>query len=116
MILLGPLIVNGYTVPFTEVQGKEGEYSIMLRRAMCWSVKEEDFEHIAELVANAVAVGLGLPCHPREAIVDDRFQAQIDRLHVVLRPVRAMCVGEISTEPDEDKPRLELVKQPKEQR
>lgn len=108
-ILFGPLIVNGYTVPLVTVMNCEEDADyvfLMLHNRMAYSVLRSEFWKTAELVAHAMAIGLGLPCHPRvedNGDHDEKLQPQIERLHVALRPTRAMMVGS-------DKPALHLVK------
>lgn len=103
--LIGPLIVDGWTVPMARVvEGDENTtVGILLDGRMCWMIEIENFDHIAKLVAASIAIGLGLPCAPQEGMEDNEsFMRQIASLHIGLRPCRAMQIG--------GKPELKVVK------
>jgi hypothetical protein len=110
-ILFGELIVNGYTVPLVSVMECDEDQAyvfLLFRGRLAYSVLRSEFWKTAEMVATAISLGLGLPCAPRaedNGDPDERLKDQIDRIHIAMRPIRAMMVGN-------DKPDLHLVKPP----
>ena len=100
--LLGVLVVDGYSVPLVSVRPGDNvtgpDYVFLtIDERMAWAVRKTDFEHVAELVANAMALGLGLPCHPKAGQVDESFQRQLENLHAALRPVKTTELTTIPT-------------------
>lgn len=66
------LVVNDWSVPFVEaVEQTGGRVLFVLDGRLGFEVSAADFEEAARLVANAIAVALGMPSHPDGDLSDE---------------------------------------------
>ena len=91
--IIGPferrqLVVDGWTVPFLDVgEADGGRIHFVVDHRMGFSVGAADFEQVASLVANAIAVAIGMPCHPSsDASLEDREHLFRHVQHPALAP------------------------------
>lgn len=98
------LVVDGWSVPLVEaIETDGGRIHFVVDRRFGYDVAAADFDQVARLVATAVAVAVGLPCHPRDD--DDREMIQRHaHIHMALRPRRMMGIGLVETEDVEVEP------------
>jgi hypothetical protein len=109
--LVGPfterrLIVDGWQVPFldvTEVDG--GRVHFTLDKRLGFDVGAADFEQVAHLVANCIAVASGLPCHPRGDLTPEERTAAFAHatVHWTLLPRRTVGIEMVGTEEEAER-------------
>ena len=82
------LVVNSWTVPFIEVvEQMGGKMLFVVDGRLGFEVSAGDFEEVSRLVANAVAVALGIPSHPsRELSEEEQVHYFRNLIHESLRP------------------------------
>jgi hypothetical protein len=95
------LVVNGWQVPFleaTELDG--GKVHFTLDHRLGLDVDTKDFEPVAEFLADAIAVALGLPSHPDgDKTLEERERMWALLPHPALSPKRLREITAVSTEP-----------------
>lgn len=102
------LHVGGWSVPFItccEVDG--GKVEFVVDRRLGFTVSAGDFEQVARLVANSIAVALGVSCFPGdfdEELSEEKQRDLLGHLHIALRPRRCHGITMVETEeaPDVD--------------
>jgi hypothetical protein len=106
--LVGPfserrLVIDGWDVPFLEaVEMDGGKFNFTLDHRLGLEVDAEHFESVARFLADAIAVALGLPSHPRGEKDLDELQAMWALLpHPALAPRRTKGIEGISAQPEE---------------
>lgn len=103
--LVGPferheLVVDGWSVPLIEAHELDGgQVSFIVDHRFGFLVSAGDFEQVAHLLANAIAVAVGFSCHPRGDDPDEvsRLEKHM-HIHPVLRPRRMIGIGSVTTE------------------
>jgi hypothetical protein len=101
---LRELVVDGWSVPFVQaVEVDGGRVHFMVDRRFGFDVSAGDFEQAARLVAYAVAVAIGLPCHPR-GDEDKEMVGQHAHIHMALRPRRMHSIDGVKAEDIEPEP------------
>lgn len=93
------LVVDGWRVPLVEVIEEDGgNVMFLLDGRIGFSVPAAQFEIVADLVANAIAIALGLPCHPARLGDEDELQSALARLpHFTLAPRRLTEITSVAT-------------------
>jgi hypothetical protein len=82
------LVVDSWSVPFIEViEHDGGRMLFVVDRRLGFEVSAADFEEVSRLVANAIAVALGIPSHPKSELSKEEEQLYFRNLaHGKLRP------------------------------
>lgn len=98
------LVVEGWTVPFVEaIELDGGRIHFVVDHRFGYDVAAADFEQVAGLLADAVAIALGMPSHPRGDLTADERRHWFAHLsHGALRPVRLIGITAVSTEQVDD--------------
>jgi hypothetical protein len=107
--LVGPfnerrLVIDGWSVPFLEaVELDGGRFNFTLDHRLGLEVDAEHFERTARFLADAIAVALGLPSHPRGDKSLEETQAMWALLpHPALAPKRTKGIEAVRTDEADD--------------
>jgi hypothetical protein len=95
--IIGPfkertLVIDGWSVPLVtacEVDG--GRIEIVVDHRLSYTVSAGDFDQAARMLANGIAVALGLPSHPSgDLSADDHDRLVRSVQHRALAPQRVL--------------------------
>src|SRR5690242_10656956 len=102
--IIGPfpeyrLVVRGYSVPFVDCRENDGgTVTFIMDGRLAWTIPAGAFEDVAEIVATAYALGLGLPCAP-----DENYDVpDMTGIPAVMRPHRVREIGSVETNEEPD--------------
>lgn len=99
------LVVEGWQVPFleaTELDG--GKVNFTLDHRLGLEVDAKDFDRIAAFLADAIAVALGLPSHPRgDKSLEELHEMWALLPHPALAPKRLHEITAVRTDDDSER-------------
>jgi hypothetical protein len=94
------LVVDGWSVPLIEAfEADNGRVHFTVDHRFGFDVSPADFEQVASLLATAIAVAVGLTCHPSGD--DPEEMARLEKhmhIHPALRPRRMIGISMVETE------------------
>lgn len=94
------LVVDGWAVPFIDARERDGgRVEFIVDHRLGFTVGAADFEQVARLVANAVAVACGMPSHPKGDLTDAERELYFRHVrHRRLAPQMLTALGSVETE------------------